>query len=82
MADTGHGGSPAQWQAFADFVRRALQAAADQVEPRADGLKPIRARTRRGLPDRWAAGYRRSRAGRSRRRGEPGAGAGNGARRP
>ena len=29
---------------FAEFVRLALHAAADQVEPRADGLAPIRAR--------------------------------------
>jgi len=36
---------PAQWHAFAEFVRRALHAAADQVEPRRDGLAPIRART-------------------------------------
>ena len=28
----------------AEFVRLALHAAADQVEPRADGLAPIRAR--------------------------------------
>jgi len=35
---------PPQWHIFADFVRRALQAAADQVEPRGDGLAPIQAR--------------------------------------
>ena len=35
---------PPQWQIFADFVRRALHAAADQVEPRGDGLGPIQAR--------------------------------------
>ena len=29
---------------FAEFVRLALHAAADQVEPHADGLVPIRAR--------------------------------------
>jgi hypothetical protein len=29
---------------FAEFVRVALHAAADQVEPRGDGLAPIRAR--------------------------------------
>ncbi len=28
---------------FTEFVRLALHAAADQVEPRADGLAPIRA---------------------------------------
>lgn len=41
--------TPAQWHAFAEFVRRALHAAADQVEPRRDGLAPIRART--GITD-------------------------------
>jgi hypothetical protein len=46
MADTGPGpeNPPAQWYIFADFVRRALHAAADQVEPRGDGLAPIEAR--------------------------------------
>jgi hypothetical protein len=36
----------------AEFVRLALHAAADQVEPRADGLAPIRARilARAGVP--------------------------------
>ena len=29
---------------FAEFVRRALHAAADQVEPGGDGLTPIRAK--------------------------------------
>jgi hypothetical protein len=45
-ARAGHGsdGGPAQWYHFIDFVRRALHAAADQVEPQADGLEPIRAR--------------------------------------
>jgi hypothetical protein len=46
MTRPGHGpdGTPAQWHHFADFVRRALHAAADQVEPQADGLEPIRAK--------------------------------------
>ncbi len=46
MADTGPGpeSPPAQWHIFADFVRRALHAAADQVEPCGDGLAPIQAR--------------------------------------
>jgi hypothetical protein len=52
MADTGPGpeNPPAQGPEpfslfnFAEFVRRALHAAADQVEPRGDGLIPIRAR--------------------------------------
>ena len=42
---TGPDGTAAQWHAFADFVRRALHAAADQIPPLADGLEPIRART-------------------------------------
>ena len=50
MARTGPGPGPegigAQWQHFADFLRRTLHAAADQVEPQADGLTPIRARIR------------------------------------
>jgi len=37
-------GTPAQWYVFSDFVRRALHAAAEQIEPQADGLEPIRAR--------------------------------------
>ena len=37
-------GPQAQWHHFAEFVRYALHAAADQVEPQADGLEPIRAR--------------------------------------
>jgi hypothetical protein len=38
--------------AFAEFLRRALHAAADQVEPCPDGLAPIRARilARAGVP--------------------------------
>jgi hypothetical protein len=45
MTRTGPGpeGIPAPWHHFAEFVRRALHAAADQVEPQADGLEPIRA---------------------------------------
>ena len=49
-------GNPAQWHDFVQFVRRALNAAADQVEPQADGLEPIRAKIpawsglRRGQP--------------------------------
>jgi hypothetical protein len=34
----------AAWRGFADYLRRALHAAADQVEPQPDGLAPIRAR--------------------------------------
>ena len=56
MARTGHGSdsAPAQWHYFIDFVRRALHAAADQIEPQADGLEPIRARI-------WAGAAPRSR---------------------
>jgi len=43
-ASAGQESLPPQWLIFADFVRRALHAAADQVEPRADGLAPIQAR--------------------------------------
>ena len=57
MAGTGHGpeGIPSRGREslnFAEFVRHALLAAADQVEPRADGLVPIRARilARSGIP--------------------------------
>jgi hypothetical protein len=43
---------PARGPEFAEFLRRALHAAADQVEPCADGLAPIRARilARAGVP--------------------------------
>ncbi len=46
MARGGHGsdGTQAQWHHFAEFVRHALHAAADQIEPQADGLEPIRTR--------------------------------------
>ena len=49
MSRPGHGpdGSP-QGQDFAEFLRHALHAAADQVEPRQDGLERIRARVRAG----------------------------------
>ena len=42
-ADRAFEGTTAQWYVFADFVRLALQAAVDQIEPQ-DGLEPIRAR--------------------------------------
>jgi hypothetical protein len=44
--------SPARGPEFAEFLRRALHAAADQVEPCSDGLAPIRARilARAGVP--------------------------------
>jgi hypothetical protein len=84
MVRTGHGpeGTPAQWHAFADFVRRALHAAADQVEPQADGLEPIRARVGPGLrrrqpagrPDSWQRRHPHV-VKRGTRRGGPGGGA-------
>ncbi len=43
-ASAGPGGGPARGHDFAEVVRGALHAAADQVEPGADGLAPIRAR--------------------------------------
>jgi hypothetical protein len=48
MVRPGHDGTPPQGEDFADFLRHALHAAADQVEPRADGLERIRARVRSG----------------------------------
>ncbi|MGH3233995.1 MAG: hypothetical protein ACRDOH_12220, partial [Streptosporangiaceae bacterium] len=44
MTRPGHDGMPPQGQDFAEYVRHALHAAADQVEPRPDGLERIRAR--------------------------------------
>jgi hypothetical protein len=46
MADTEAGPdefTPAQWQRFGEFVRHALHAAVDDLEPQASGLPPIRA---------------------------------------
>lgn len=45
---SGHDGTPPQGQDFADFLRRSLHAAADHVEPNAEGLERIRARVRSG----------------------------------
>ena len=58
------GSGPARGRDFADFVRLALHAAADQIEPRADGpegLVPIRARilARSGIP--WPQAFAMSR---------------------
>ncbi len=58
----GHkGNSPARGRDFGDFVRLALTAAADQVEPGTDGLVPIRARilARAGVP--WPQAFAISR---------------------
>ena len=77
-AGRGPEGTPAQWYYFADFVRRALHAAADQVEPQADGLEPIRAKipadsgARDRQPGRWRRHRRWNRRGA--RRSGPGAG--------
>jgi hypothetical protein len=66
---------PTQWHEFADFVRRALHDAVDDIEPEDDGLEPIRARIPAwsGLRDRQAA-RRRHRPGarRGARHGGPG----------
>ena len=63
-AGPGHGSkgsSPAHGRDFGDFVRIALNAAADQIEPRTDGLIPIRARilARAGVP--WPQAFAMSR---------------------
>ena len=68
---------PAQWHEFAEFVRRALHEAVDDIEPRADGLDPIRAKIPAwsGLRDRQAARRRRRAATRrGARHGGPGTG--------
>ena len=51
-ADPGPDGAPAGGHGFGEYLRRALHAAADQVEPQPDGLAPIRARilTSAGVP--------------------------------
>ena len=46
MTRPGHDGMPPQGPEFAEFLRRELHAAADQLEPRPDGLERIRARVR------------------------------------
>ena len=58
------GGGPVRGRDFGDFVRLALHAAADQVEPCTDGLEglvPIRARilARAGVP--WPRAFAISR---------------------
>jgi hypothetical protein len=60
----GHGSKesgPARGRDFGDFVRLALNAAADQIEPCTDGLIPIRARilARAGVP--WPQAFALSR---------------------
>ena len=63
-AGPGHGSkesSPARGRDFGDFVRLALNAATDQIEPCTDGLIPIRARilARAGVP--WPQAFAISR---------------------
>jgi hypothetical protein len=55
------GSEPPRGRDFGDFVRVALHAAADQVEPCTDGLIPIRARilARAGVP--WPQAFAVSR---------------------
>jgi hypothetical protein len=55
------GGEPPRGRDFGEFVRVALHAAADQVEPCTDGLVPIRARilARAGVP--WPQAFAMSR---------------------
>jgi hypothetical protein len=55
------GSGPARGRDFGDFVRLALHAAADQVEPCTDGLVSIRARilARAGVP--WPQAFAMSR---------------------
>ncbi len=57
----GPGSSPARGRDFAEFVRLALHAAADQVEPGADGLAPIRARILAGTGVPWPQAFAISR---------------------
>ena len=48
MSRPGPDGTPPTGGDFGDFLRHALHAAADQIEPRPDGLERIRARVRTG----------------------------------
>jgi hypothetical protein len=51
-AGLGPDGTQVSWHGFAEYLRRALHNAAEQVEPQQDGLAPIRARilVRAGVP--------------------------------
>jgi hypothetical protein len=64
-AGLGPDGAQVGWHGFADYLRRALHAVADQIEPQADGLAPIRARIPAGpgTGDRRPARRRRPRSG-------------------
>src|SRR5262249_52142842 len=48
MSRPRHDGRPPQGPEFGEFLRRELHAAADQLEPRPDGLERIRARVSSG----------------------------------
>jgi len=79
MADTGidpEEFTPAQWQRFGEFVRHALHAAVDDLEPQADGLEPIRAQIWADATarERWTT-LRRRRSGRDTHLDGPGSGA-------
>jgi hypothetical protein len=64
-AGLGPDGAQAGWHGFAEYLRRTLHAVADQIEPQADGLAPIRARIPAGPAsgDRRPGGRRRPRSG-------------------
>jgi hypothetical protein len=80
MADTDVGPeefTPAQWQRFGEFVRHALHAAVDDLEPQASGLPPIRAQiwADSTARERWTSLRRhRRRAGRDPRHEDRGSG--------
>jgi hypothetical protein len=84
MVRTGHNpeATPAWWHDFAGFVRRALHAAVDQVEPQADGLETIRARIPAGSGPGRRRAARRLRHRRGMRHSQRGGGPGGTAPRP
>jgi hypothetical protein len=84
MARTGRGseGTSAWWHDFAEFVRHALHAAVDRVEPEADGLESIRARIPPGAGPGDRQVTRRLRRRRGIRRGKRRGGPGTGTQRP
>jgi hypothetical protein len=64
-AGLGPDGAQAGGHGFAEYLRRTLHAVADQIEPQADGLAPIRARIPAGpgTGERRPARRRRPRSG-------------------
>jgi hypothetical protein len=64
-AGLGPDGAQVGRHGFAEYLRRALHAVADQIEPQADGLAPIRARIPGGpgTGDRRPARRHRPRSG-------------------